>query len=88
MHSTIGNTVHSMPLNSLDHSIYTPTMKNIRHDRDSGFLIEAFHFYISSFLLPLSSYFYNTNIAFNHAPFDMFFLAASCFVFNCLLSHN
>ena len=33
--STIGSTVHSMPLNSLEHCICTTTMSNIRPDRDS-----------------------------------------------------
>ena len=33
--STIGSTVHSMPLNSLEHCICTATMTNIRIDRDS-----------------------------------------------------
>ena len=36
VHSTIGSTVHSMPLNSLEHCIGTPTMTNIRPDRDSN----------------------------------------------------
>ena len=36
MHSTIGSTVHSMPLNSLEHCICTTTMTNIRPDRDSN----------------------------------------------------
>ena len=30
VHSTIGSTVHSMPLNSLEHCICTTTMTNIR----------------------------------------------------------
>ena len=34
VHSTIGSTVHSMPLNSLEHCICTTTMTNIRPDRD------------------------------------------------------
>ena len=36
VHSTIGSTVHSMPLNSLEHCIWTITMTNIRPDRDSN----------------------------------------------------
>ena len=36
MHSTIGSTVHSMLLNSLEHCICTTTMTNIRPDRDSN----------------------------------------------------
>ena len=35
VHSTIGSTVHSMPLNSLEHCLCTTTMTNIRPDRDS-----------------------------------------------------
>ena len=34
--STIGSTVHSIPLNSLEHCICTTTMTNIRPDRDSN----------------------------------------------------
>ena len=34
VHSTIGSTVHSLPLNSLEHCICTTTMTNIRPDRD------------------------------------------------------
>ena len=36
VHSTIGSTVHSMPLNSLERCICTTTMTNIRPDRDSN----------------------------------------------------
>ena len=36
MHSSTGSTVHSMPLNSLEHCICTTTMSNIRPDRDSN----------------------------------------------------
>ena len=36
VHSTIGRTVHYMPLNSLEHCICTTTMTNIRPDRDSN----------------------------------------------------
>ena len=36
VYNTIGNTVHSMPLNSLEHGICTATMTNIRPDRDSN----------------------------------------------------
>ena len=36
VHSIIGSTVHSMPLNSLEHCICTITMTNIRPDRDSN----------------------------------------------------
>ena len=36
VHSTIGSTVHTMPLNSLEHCIRTTTMTNIRPDRDSN----------------------------------------------------
>ena len=36
VHSTIGSTVHSMPLNSLENCICTTTMTNIRPDRDSN----------------------------------------------------
>ena len=36
VHSTIDSTVHSMPLNSLEHCICTTTMTNIRPDRDSN----------------------------------------------------
>ena len=36
VHSTVGSTVHSMPLNSLEHCICTTTMTNIRLDRDSN----------------------------------------------------
>ena len=36
VHGTIGSTVHSMPLNSLEHCICTTTMTNIRPDRDSN----------------------------------------------------
>ena len=36
VHSTIGSTVHPMPLNSLVHCICTTTMTNIRPDRDSN----------------------------------------------------
>ena len=38
MHSTIGSTVHSMPLNSFEHCICTTTMTNIWPDRDSNLL--------------------------------------------------
>ena len=34
VHSTIDSTVHSIPLNSLEHCICTTTMTNIRPDRD------------------------------------------------------
>ena len=34
--STIGSTVHYMPLNSLEHCICTATMTNIHPDRDSN----------------------------------------------------
>ena len=34
VHNTIGSTVHSRPLNSLDHCICKTTMTNIRRDRD------------------------------------------------------
>ena len=34
--STIGSTVHSMPLDSLEHCICKTTMTNIRPDRDSN----------------------------------------------------
>ena len=34
VHITICNTLHSMPLNSLEHCICTTTMTNIRPDRD------------------------------------------------------
>ena len=36
MHGTIESTVHSMPLNSLEHCICTTTITNIRPDRDSN----------------------------------------------------
>ena len=36
MHSTIGSTVHSMPLNNLEHCICTATMTNIRPARNSN----------------------------------------------------
>ena len=36
VHSIIGSTVHSMPLNSLKYCICTTTMTNIRPDRDSN----------------------------------------------------
>ena len=36
VHSTIGSTAHSMPLNSLEHCICTTTMTNIPPDRDSN----------------------------------------------------
>ena len=36
VHNTIGSTVHSMPLNSLEHCICITTMTNIRPDRDSN----------------------------------------------------
>ena len=36
VHSTIGSTIHSMPLNSLEHCECTTTMTNIRPDRDSN----------------------------------------------------
>ena len=36
VHGTIGSTVHSMPLNSLEHYTCTTTMTNIRPDRDSN----------------------------------------------------
>ena len=36
VHSTIGSTVHSMPLNSLEHCICTTTMTNIHPARDSN----------------------------------------------------
>ena len=36
VHNTIGSTVHSMPLNSLEHCICTTTMTNILPDRDSS----------------------------------------------------
>ena len=36
MNSSIGCTVHAMPLNSLEHCICTTTMTNILHDRDSN----------------------------------------------------
>ena len=36
VHSTIGSTVHSMPLNSLEQCICTTTMTNIRPYRDSN----------------------------------------------------
>ena len=35
VHGIIGSTVHSMPLNSLEHCICTTIMQNIRPDRDS-----------------------------------------------------
>ena len=35
VHSTIGSTVHSRPLNSLEHCLCTTTMTNIRPDRYS-----------------------------------------------------
>ena len=40
MQSTIGSTVHSMLLNSLEHYICKTTMTNIRPDRDSS-LVQA-----------------------------------------------
>ena len=36
VHSTIGSTVHSMILNSLEHCICTTTITNVRPDRDSN----------------------------------------------------
>ena len=36
VHSTIRSTIHSMPLNNLEHCICTATMTNIRPDRDSN----------------------------------------------------
>ena len=36
VHSTIGSTVHSRTLNSLEHCICTTTMTNIRPDRDTN----------------------------------------------------
>ena len=36
VHSTIGSTVHSMPLNKLEHYICTPTITNIRPNRASN----------------------------------------------------
>ena len=36
LHSTIGSTVHSMPLNSLEHCICTTTVTNTRPDWDSN----------------------------------------------------
>ena len=36
VYSTTGSTVHSMPLNSLEHCICTTTMTNIWPDRDSN----------------------------------------------------
>ena len=36
VHSTMGSTLHSRPLNSLGHCIYTTTITNIRPDRDSN----------------------------------------------------
>ena len=36
VHSTISSTIHSMPLNSLEHCLCTTTMTNIRPDRDSN----------------------------------------------------
>ena len=36
VHSSIGSTVHSRPLNSLEHCICTTTMTNIRSVRDSN----------------------------------------------------
>ena len=36
VHSTIGSTVHSKPLNSLEHCVCTATRTNIRPDRDSN----------------------------------------------------
>ena len=35
VHSTLGSTVHPIPLNNLDHCICTTTVTNIRRDRDS-----------------------------------------------------
>ena len=37
MHSTIGSTVHSIPLKSLEHCICTTTMTIIWPDRDSNY---------------------------------------------------
>ena len=42
VHSTIGSTVHSMPLNSLEHCISTTTMTNIRPDQDSNLVPPAY----------------------------------------------
>ena len=36
VHSTTGSTIHSRPLNSLEHCICTTTTTNIRPDRDSN----------------------------------------------------
>ena len=38
-HSAIGSTVHSRPLNSVEHCICTTTMTNIRPDRDSNLVL-------------------------------------------------
>ena len=42
VHSTIGRTVHSIPLNSLEHCICTTTMTNIRPDRDSNLVPQRY----------------------------------------------
>ena len=39
VHSTINSTVHSGPLNSLEHCISTSTMTNIRPHRDSSLVL-------------------------------------------------
>ena len=44
VHSTIGRTVHSRPLNSLEHCICTTTMTNIRPDRDSNLVPPDLYF--------------------------------------------
>ena len=38
VHSTMGNNVHSMPLNSLEHYTCTTTMTNVRPDQDSNLI--------------------------------------------------
>ena len=42
VHSTIGSTVNSMPLNSLDHCVCTTTMTNIRPDRNSNLVLPGY----------------------------------------------
>ena len=42
VHSAIGSTVHSMPLNSLEHCICTTTITNIRPDRDSSLVTPGY----------------------------------------------
>ena len=42
VHNTIGSTVHSIPLNILEHCISTTTRINIRPDRNSNMVLPGY----------------------------------------------